>query len=89
MSGGMEPPRSQLDEHVPMTPGWTCGSCGEEWPCAEKRARLLTEFQADRASLNVYLGSCLAAASADLPATPGASLRARFIGWVPRGPLQS
>ncbi|WP_446212568.1 hypothetical protein [Micromonospora sp. IBSANI012] len=41
----------------------------------------------DRASLSVYLGSCLAAASADLHAAPMTSLQDRFIGWVPRGPL--
>ncbi|WP_234039182.1 hypothetical protein [Micromonospora coerulea] len=47
---------------------------------------MLDEYQVDRASLNVYLGSCLAAASQDLRTAPVASLRDRFIGWVPRSP---
>ncbi|MGC5018633.1 hypothetical protein [Micromonospora sp. DT47] len=85
MTGRAEPPRSRPDEHVPVTPGWTCGSCGDEWPCATKRTRLLAEYKVDRASLSVYLGSCLAAASVDLPGSPGSLLRDRFIGWVPRG----
>ncbi|MFI7607020.1 hypothetical protein ACIBTV_18025 [Micromonospora sp. NPDC049366] len=76
-------PRS--DEHAPLTPGWSCGSCGDEWPCATKRARLLEEY-GDRAMLSVYLGSCLAAASEDLHTAPVASLQDRFIGWLPRGP---
>jgi len=73
------------DDHAPVTPDWNCGSCGEEWPCATKRSRLLDEYQVDRAALSVYLGSCLAAATQDLHAAPVVSLQARFIGWVPRG----
>lgn len=74
------------DEHVPVTPDWNCASCGDEWPCDTKRSRLLSEYQADRASLSIYLGSCLAAASQDLPARHTRSLQDRFIGWVPRLP---
>ncbi|WP_431935664.1 hypothetical protein [Micromonospora sp. RP3T] len=76
-------PRS--GEHVPETPDWTCGSCGEDWPCATKRRNLLIEYQVDRASLSVYLGSCLAAATHDLRTAPVTALQDRFIGWVPRG----
>ncbi|MFU8852983.1 hypothetical protein ACNAW0_18630 [Micromonospora sp. SL1-18] len=72
------------DEHSPVTPDWTCGSCGDEWPCATKRSRLLDEYHVDRASLSVYLGSCLAAATNDLHTAPVSSLQDRFIGWVPR-----
>ncbi len=85
MTGGDEAGRLP-GEHAPVTPDWACGSCGEDWPCATKRTRLLDEYQVDRASLNVYLGSCLAAASQDLRTAPVASLRDRFIGWVPRSP---
>ncbi|MCW3840201.1 hypothetical protein ONA70_08840 [Micromonospora yasonensis] len=74
------------DEHTPVTPDWTCGSCGHDWPCATKRSQLLDEYRADRASLSVYLGSCLAAATNDLRSAPTALLRDRFIGWVPRHP---
>ncbi|MCM0677304.1 hypothetical protein NCC78_21810 [Micromonospora phytophila] len=72
------------DDHTPRTPGWTCGTCGADWPCATKRARLLEEYGLDRATLSVYLGSCLAAASQDLRASPGGLLQDRFIGWLPR-----
>ena len=87
MTGAPAPSGSHPDQHVPVTPAWTCDSCGEEWPCPTKRNRLLSEYQMDRASLSVYLRSCLAAASADLRAAPMASLQDRVIGWVPRGPL--
>ncbi|MET7965055.1 hypothetical protein [Micromonospora sp. NPDC005305] len=69
-----------------MTPDWTCGSCGEDWPCVTKRGQLLNEYQVDRASLSVYLGSCLAAATQDLRTAADSTLQDRFIGWVPRGP---
>ncbi|SCL27024.1 hypothetical protein GA0070616_3420 [Micromonospora nigra] len=74
-------------DHAPLTPGWACDTCGEEWPCAPKRDLLLAEYRRDRAMLSVYLGACLAAATQDLhvggPATV-TCLQQRFIGWLPR-----
>ncbi|SCL53888.1 hypothetical protein GA0070608_1241 [Micromonospora peucetia] len=84
MFGGAESTASPMDEHTPVTPAWTCGTCGADWPCATKRARLLEEYQVDRAMLSVYLGSCLAAATQDLSAARGTALQDRFIGWLPR-----
>jgi hypothetical protein len=89
MTGAGERAGVGPDEHAPITPEWTCGTCGEDWPCATKRDRLLAEYQVDRASLSVYLGACLAAAGDDLRAAPVAALQDRFIGWVPRGPRPS
>ncbi|MBM0238147.1 hypothetical protein JNW88_15075 [Micromonospora sp. ATA32] len=84
MTGGAEPGGARRDEHAPVTPGWTCGTCGAEWPCATKQSQLLNEYRVDRPSLTVYLGSCLAAAMEDLRAAPVSSLQDRFIGWLPR-----
>ncbi|MDG4803041.1 hypothetical protein [Micromonospora sp. WMMD980] len=86
MTPGAEASEPRSGEHVPVTPDWTCGSCGDDWPCATKRRHLLIEYQVDRASLSVYLGSCLAAATQDLRCAPVTALQDRFIGWVPRGP---
>ncbi|MEU7994095.1 hypothetical protein AB0B83_01975 [Micromonospora sp. NPDC049060] len=86
MTAGSEPSPSPVDAHVPSTPGWTCGTCGADWPCETKRSRLLEEYQFDRPMLSVYLGSCLAAATQDLPPVPGTSLQDRFIGWLSREP---
>ncbi|GAB3065964.1 hypothetical protein [Micromonospora schwarzwaldensis] len=86
MAPGVEASEPRSGEHVPVTPDWTCRSCGEDWPCATKRRHLLIEYQVDRASLSVYLGSCLAAATHDLRTAPVTALQDRFIGWVPRGP---
>ena len=73
------------DDHAPVAPAWVCGTCGAEWPCAPRRDLLLAEYGPDRGALSVYLGSCLATACEDLPEVPGAVLRKRFIGWLPRG----
>ncbi|MGR6317108.1 hypothetical protein Q2K19_07445 [Micromonospora soli] len=89
MTPGATPSGSEPDEHAPLTPDWTCGTCGDEWPCVTKRSRLLREYRADRASLSVYLGSCLAAATHDLHTASTPSLQDRFIGWVPRSPRTS
>ncbi|MFI7575062.1 hypothetical protein [Micromonospora sp. NPDC049497] len=75
---------SGADDHIPLTPDWTCGRCGEDWPCPPKRSQLLHEYGVDRAMLTVYLGSCLAAATEDLKGLPGTNLQDRFIGWLPR-----
>ncbi|TDC30284.1 hypothetical protein E1211_24500 [Micromonospora sp. 15K316] len=85
MTGGAGSSGPVSDDHAPEPPGWSCGSCGEDWPCATKRSRLLQEY-GDRATLSVYLGSCLAAASEDLRSVSVTSLQDRFIGWLPRGP---
>ncbi|WP_435208375.1 hypothetical protein [Micromonospora sp. bgisy143] len=76
--------RAKLPEHLPNPPSWTCTGCGREWPCATKQSQLLAEFGGARASLAVYLGSCLVAAAQDLPALPLPSARHRFLGWLPR-----
>ncbi|MEV1329101.1 hypothetical protein AB0J20_05940 [Micromonospora costi] len=88
MTGGAERSGRRGDEHAPVTPGWSCGSCGEDWPCATRRSRLLEEY-GDRATLSIYLGSCLAAATQDLHGSSKTSLQDRFIGWLPRGPRSS
>ncbi|GAB3851499.1 hypothetical protein GCM10029963_39420 [Micromonospora andamanensis] len=81
-AGGITPPR-RASEHAPVTPEWTCGTCGGEWPCEPKRKRLLTEYGEDRAMLSVYLGACLAAAAEDLHIAGSTSLQDRFFGWLP------
>ncbi|GIJ25853.1 hypothetical protein Vqi01_10150 [Micromonospora qiuiae] len=73
-------------EHAPVSPDWTCGSCGADWPCEVKRDRLLSEYGTDRAMLSVYLGSCLAAAAEDLGARGSTTLQERFFGWLPPRP---
>ncbi|MET7966381.1 hypothetical protein [Micromonospora sp. NPDC005305] len=70
--------------HLPRPPGWRCSGCGHEWPCPTKQSQLLAEFGGTTAGLAVYLGTCLVAATRDLPALPLAQARARFLGWLPR-----
>ncbi|WP_247673758.1 hypothetical protein [Micromonospora sp. C51] len=84
-AGGAASP-GRVGEHAPVTPEWTCGTCGAEWPCARKREQLLTEYGVDRPMLSVYLGACLAAAAEDLHLAGATSLQDRFFGWLPRRP---
>ncbi|NJP32826.1 hypothetical protein HCJ94_12710 [Micromonospora sp. HSS6-12] len=86
MTGAAESPLSTAGEHAPSPPEWTCGTCGADWPCEPKRDLLLREYRLDRGMLAVYLGSCLAAATQDLPPPAGTSLQDRFMGWLPRQP---
>ncbi|MFI7605987.1 hypothetical protein ACIBTV_12765 [Micromonospora sp. NPDC049366] len=84
MNGGVPRHPALPDDHLPVTPDWTCATCGADWPCATKRRRLLDEYQRDRAALGVYLAACLAVASDQLRRVPVAALQQRFTGWLPR-----
>ncbi|MCG5443578.1 hypothetical protein NIE79_001391 [Micromonospora sp. NIE79] len=66
-----------------------CAGCGQEWPCPDRRRRLLIEYADDRLSLAFYLGLRLADAAADLPGLPADSLHARFLGWARFRPSRS
>ncbi|WP_262286655.1 hypothetical protein [Micromonospora sp. MA102] len=70
--------------HLPRPPDWRCSGCAHEWPCPTKQSQLLAEFGGTTAGLAVYLGTCLVAATRDLPTLPLAQARARFLGWLPR-----
>ncbi|WP_433536457.1 hypothetical protein ACQPZK_00870 [Micromonospora sp. CA-249363] len=68
--------------HVPVRPTWNCAGCGQEWPCANRRCRLLVEYAHDRLSMMFYLGLHLAEAAVDLPDLSAERLHARFLGWT-------
>lgn len=71
--------------HVPVRPGWACAGCGADWPCPDRRARLLREYAGNSATLGVYLGLKLVDAAEDLRHLPAGALHARFLGWIRRG----
>ncbi|GAA2185377.1 hypothetical protein GCM10009848_14820 [Micromonospora lupini] len=73
--------------HVPVRPAWTCAACAQEWPCPNRRRRLLIEYAHNRLSLTFYLGLHLADAAADLPSVPADRLHARFLGWARFRPM--
>ena len=70
-----------MSDHTPNPPGWTCRACADPWPCAPRRAELLTEYEKTRPALYFFLASCMVSALEDLQEEP---LHGRFLGWVPR-----
>ncbi|WBB78164.1 flavin reductase [Micromonospora sp. WMMD882] len=72
------------ERHVPVRPGWTCAGCAADWPCPDRRGRLLVEYAGDRIALSMLLASYLSDAVADLPGTPPPELYRRFLGWPRR-----
>ncbi|SCE67615.1 hypothetical protein GA0074695_0230 [Micromonospora viridifaciens] len=68
--------------HLPVRPGWGCAACGHDWPCPDRRRRLLREYAGNRAALGIYLALQLADAAADLRHLSGNALHARFLGWL-------
>lgn len=67
-------------EHLRRRPGWMCGDCGQPWPCATARDRLITTTPP--AELGIYLASHLAEAAGDMPGISPAELHRRFLGWL-------
>ena len=69
--------------HEPRRPSWRCGSCGDEWPCPDRRRELTAEFTGHRAALALYLARHLSDALLDHPGTAESLLYQRFLGWLP------
>ena len=76
-------------EHVATRPGWTCGACCEEWPCAPAKVQLCEEYSGSDGRLFLYLALCMWEAFADglcaavqrqHPVPP--ILRERFLDWA-------
>ncbi|SCL16243.1 hypothetical protein [Micromonospora inyonensis] len=72
------------EAHVPRRPGWECAGCGLDWPCLDRRRRLLAEYAGNRIALAVLLASYMMDALAERPDLPAAGLRTRFLSWLPR-----
>jgi hypothetical protein len=70
-----------MSNHNP-TRAWTCGGCGDPWPCVTRRQELLAEYFGARASLTHYLTELLCKACQDMPQAPAGALYDRFVGWV-------
>lgn len=78
-------PTVMTNRHLPVTPGWSCRDCGDDWPCPVKQSQLLAEFHGASITLGQYLGGCFVDAAQDLVSVPAARLRTRFLGWAPWG----
>jgi len=73
----------QPEGHNPQRPSWSCGTCGNEWPCANARADLIAESIDGRTPVLVYLTMCLAGAVVDLSSGGfPPDLYDRFVGWT-------
>jgi hypothetical protein len=72
-----------MTTHAPVRPEWSCGSCGDSWPCETRKEELQGEYAGAHVSLALYLGSCLVTASRDLPTHRAGHLHIRFFGWLP------
>ncbi|WP_433064385.1 hypothetical protein [Dactylosporangium sp. CS-033363] len=74
---------SRKIRHTFVRPSWQCAGCGEAWPCADRRRRLLARYQGEalRLDLRTMLGTWMLRANRDL-ALPEEQAEARFIGWT-------
>jgi hypothetical protein len=71
-----------VSAHIAIRPTWICAGCGQDWPCATRRAELRAEYTRSAVSLGLYLSSCHAEAAADLRTRPAGELHHRFLGWA-------
>ena len=69
--------------HSPIQPSWTCSACGQPWPCPDRRASFLADFEGRRSQLRAVLGMFLIDATEDL-AEPIEQLHLRFVAWAYR-----
>jgi hypothetical protein len=76
---------TERHEHLSIRPSWDCAVCGQPWPCANAKNRLLTEFTDFPSVLAIYMSSQMHEAFIDLTAhgpLPPADLYDRFLGWI-------
>jgi hypothetical protein len=78
----IEPPLRPT--HLPLRPSWACQTCGDEWPCAPARERLLQEKAADPTSIAVAMWQRLEEFALDQGSGPLPDAFDRFIGWTRR-----
>ena len=76
----------EFDEcHAGARPSWDCEACGEPWPCANAKDRLIAEFRGFPSVLTVYMSAQMCEAMLDLTAhgtEAPADLYERFLSWV-------
>ncbi|SCL38221.1 hypothetical protein GA0074692_4939 [Micromonospora pallida] len=70
--------------HVPVRPSWVCAGCGKDWPCVDRRRRLLVDYAGNQVGLAMLLASYMLDALAERPDLSPTELRAQFLGWLPR-----
>nr|MDT0662261.1 flavin reductase [Micromonospora sp. DSM 115978] len=70
--------------HGPSRPGWTCVSCGDEWPCGSRKRQLRELFEGSRASLANYMSGYLKDAIVDLDGLAPEQVFNRMLGWCRR-----
>jgi hypothetical protein len=74
-----------LAGHQPRRPQWTCQACGLQWPCADGKAELFSQYAHDRVGLLVYLAGLLVEAVQEVDAMPPQLLLDRFLRWAKSG----
>ena len=67
-----------MSTHLPIRPAWTCGACGQQWPCPTRQRELRAEYDGARVSLMLHLVGCFVEASADLPTAAAGTLHRRL-----------
>lgn len=67
-------------DHQPSRPSWSCGTCGEEWPCPTARERLMRELSGTR--LAMLMWAHMEAFAFDAGPGPLRDWFERFIGWT-------
>jgi hypothetical protein len=70
--------------HLPACPVWTCVVCGDDYPCATRRAQLLEEFCGASVQFAMFMSIDFIDAVADLPDVPPGELHTRFF-WFRDG----
>ena len=75
-------PRAEPPAHLPSRPSWSCGTCGEQWPCPSARQRLTAELAGTR--LAMLMWTHLEEFARDQGAGPLDGAFDRFIRWTRR-----
>jgi hypothetical protein len=71
-----------MSDHNAVRPDWSCGGCGDAWPCHTRMVQLLAEYDGAPVSLALLMSTYLCEAAYELPNTRAGDLYTRFLGWL-------
>jgi hypothetical protein len=67
--------------HYYQRPGWQCTTCGDPWPCANRRAAFLEKYAGQGMRLRGIMGALMLDAERDLLLTREEA-HERFAAWT-------
>ena len=69
------------DAHRYTLPSWDCEACGQPWPCVERKAKFLHDYEGQPGELRLVMSLFFIDATEDLTESVE-EVHTRFVSWT-------